>query len=567
MKSLFFSLLFLFSSSNIYAQPAKKFGYELKIIAKSPNANGNFYPGDEFKLVITPVNPELWDGKKRYFSLIDYISIDNEVKQLLPADDQSPTDFVLTGNQIYTIENITIDETTQKGLEYLILFVSEVPISFNINDRSGTRSGNNKIMNLLKIKDELLLLVKGSQLSSILAASKKDSSFMFSTIAFNVWPKESKSSFSVVKNSTTYSYISRDSTELFESAILKDTLNRNDFPIIAFIDPGSTVKQISDSLSKMSLNKVVLKGIVRDDQNGIKQITINGEKPTLYVDDNGLFEFKYTLRNGVNELMVTAENNLGNKKTYRLRFNYTEPQKRNNYTPKNYLLVFGINNYSLWPKLKNAKSDAERFRNLMVTKYGFKSENVIPRYDGDATFQRMYDEFLYLKSVIQPEDNLLVYYAGHGIYNERESMGFWIPVEAKKYESTTFFPNILIGKIIREIKAKNIFIISDACYSGALFNEATFYNPASKNDATLSNTNFKTRLILTSGGYEKVPDKSIFAEKVYNKLSSPATKQISARELIEYIKKEFANSPIQKPNGGVLIDSYDEDGDFILTKY
>ncbi len=563
----FFLFVFIFLSNFfLFGQIEKKFGYELKIIAKSPNANGNFYPGDEFDLVISPVNPELWDGKKRYFSLIDYISFDNEVKQLIPYENSCPADFILSGNQVYNI-NMTIDETTKKGMEYLVLFISEVPISLNMNDSSILKSGNNKIVSLLKLKDELLLLVKGSPLSSILAASKKDTSFMISSLAFNVWPKENKSSFSVVKNLNTYSYISRDSTELFESEILNETLNRNDFPIIAFIDPGSTVKQISDSLSKMSFNKVVLKGIVRDDQNGIKQFTINGQKPTSYVEDNGFFEFKYTLRNGLNELVITAENNIGNKKTYRLKFNYTEPSKRKNYTPKNYLLVFGINNYSLWPKLKNARWDAERFKNLMVTKYGFKNENVIPRFDGEATFQRMYDEFLYLKSVIQPEDNLLVYFAGHGIYNERESMGFWIPVEAKRDESTTFFPNILLGKIIREIKAQNIFIISDACYSGALFDEAGLYNSNSTKGGSVLNTNFKARLILTSGGYEKVPDKSIFAEKIFNKLSAPETKKISARELIEYIKKEFANNKTQKPSGGVLVDSYDEDGDFILTKF
>jgi len=567
MKKLYLSTFSLLFFCNLIAQPAKKFGYELKIVAKSPSANGNFYPGDEFKLIITPVNPELWDGKKRYFSLIDYISFDNEVKQLIPADQESPTDFVLTGNQSYTIENVIIDETTQKGLEYLILFVSEVPISFNFDDNHATRSAHNKTINREKFKDEILLLVKGSPFSAILEASKKDSSFMFSTVAFNVWPKENKSQFAIVKNSTSYSYISPDSSEFFETRTFTDNLNRNDFPIIAFIDPGSTVKQISDSLSKMILNKVVLKGIVRDDQNGIKQFTINGQKPNLYVDENGLFEFKYTLQNGLNELVITAENKINNKKTYRLKFNYTEPSKRKNYTAKNYLLVFGINNYSLWPKLKNARADAERFKNLMITKYGFKSENVIPRYDGEATFQRMQDEFLYLKSVIQPEDNLLVYYAGHGMYGDRESMGYWIPVEAKREESTTFFPNILIGKIIRDIKAQNIFIISDACYSGALFDEAALYNTDTKRNVPAINNNFKTRLILTSGGYEKVPDKSIFAEKIFNKLSAPETKQISAKELIEYIKKEFANDKIQKPTGGVLIDSYDEDGDFVLTKF
>lgn len=68
MKKLYLSTFSLLFFCNLIAQPAKKFGYELKIVAKSPSANGNFYPGDEFKLIITPVNPELWDGKKRYFS-------------------------------------------------------------------------------------------------------------------------------------------------------------------------------------------------------------------------------------------------------------------------------------------------------------------------------------------------------------------------------------------------------------------------------------------------------------------------------------------------------------------
>lgn len=545
-------------STEGYAQ-TKKFGYELRIFPKQANANGNFYPGDEFSIKIVPLNVELWDKKSRFYSLLDYATYDNQVNILLPQSTHNATDYMLRNDTI-TIEGVVIDETTQKGLESLTLLVTEEPIDLSTSSTS-LRSSTESAKMSRQIKDELLLLMKGSPLSQILAKQKNDGSLIISTVSFNVWPKEEKGFKALDEKQqpkAAYVFVKKDSTEFFESPIKKEIFSRNDFPSIAFIDPGSTVKQISDSLSKLSLNKIVLKGMAFDEEHGIKQISINGQKPNSYNNGNGLFEFKYTLQNGINEIFVTAENNIGNKKSYRLKFNYETPTKRKNYLPKNYLLVIGINNYSQWPPLKNAKTDADSFKALMLSKYGFKKENVIDVFNNEATYSRLTAQLDYLIEVIHPEDNLLIYYAGHGMYEKKPPMGYWVTVEAKINEKTTYFPNVMLGNLIRQIKAKSIFIISDACYSGALYDEAALYLKS-------VNSTDKTRLILTSGGYETVPDKSIFAEKIIAKLSSPNTKEISAKELIAFIKNEFKNSS-QKPTGGVLIDSFDEDGDFVLTK-
>ena len=41
-------------------------------------------------------------------------------------------------------------------------------------------------------------------------------------------------------------------------------------------------------------------------------------------------------------------------------------------------------------------------------------------------------------------DNVLIYYAGHGFMDEETQKGFWVPVDASGVDKTTFLRNSTI---------------------------------------------------------------------------------------------------------------------------
>ena len=96
----------------------------------------------------------------------------------------------------------------------------------------------------------------------------------------------------------------------------------------------------------------------------------------------------------------------------------------------------GINDYQNWPKLRYAVNDANGIEETLVTKFGFKRENIRKLTNGDATRQRIMevlgDEFTDGKKV-QRDDRVFVFFAGHGATRTLEDgrqIGFIMPVDA-----------------------------------------------------------------------------------------------------------------------------------------
>ena len=83
-----------------------------------------------------------------------------------------------------------------------------------------------------------------------------------------------------------------------------------------------------------------------------------------------------------------------------------------------------------------------------------------------------------MASSAKPDENVLIYYAGHGDLDRLSDDGWWIPADAKGGDSITYLDNFLVQKYIRSMKARHVLLISDSCYSGTLFGQL---KPESKN--------------------------------------------------------------------------------------
>ena len=166
----------------------------------------------------------------------------------------------------------------------------------------------------------------------------------------------------------------------------------------------------------------------------------------------------------------------------------------------NHLLVIGINLYENGlPRLNNAVKDAKAFEEIMKAKYGFKEEHIISLYDEDATRDNILDAFDQLHN-LTPDDNLIIYFSGHGEMVQATQRGYWVPFNARAHRRGDYLINTEIQDFIATCKARHILGIVDACYSGSLLRD-TNDNPSLARYYTKP-----SRRLMTSGLIEPVPD-------------------------------------------------------------
>ena len=79
-----------------------------------------------------------------------------------------------------------------------------------------------------------------------------------------------------------------------------------------------------------------------------------------------------------------------------------------------WLLTIGINTYLSWPRLKTATNDAKALKNVLLERYHVDPSHVIEHYDENATRKNILGTLRDLSRKINPDDSLLIFYAGHG---------------------------------------------------------------------------------------------------------------------------------------------------------
>lgn len=227
---------------------------------------------------------------------------------------------------------------------------------------------------------------------------------------------------------------------------------------------------------------------------------------------------------------------------------------------KNYLLAIGIDRYRHWTPLDNAVKDARDLIQVLIQQYQFDEELITTLFDERATEANIYDAIRELKRKVTPQDNLLVYYSGHGHYDEDFDEGHWIPVDAKTDTEDRFISNSNIIKRINAIDAHHVLLIIDSCFSGSL---------VVKKRNTSIDEHFRSRRIVSSGRLETVSDgrageNSPFAAGLITYLKRNTKRAVNTTALVQYIKEFIAGKARQNPVDGRIQNSADEGGEFVF---
>ncbi len=234
-----------------------------------------------------------------------------------------------------------------------------------------------------------------------------------------------------------------------------------------------------------------------------------------------------------------------------------------------YALIIGIDQYSgEWPQLQNAVNDAKSVATTLSSKYTFHYLKAL--YNKDATRDNILKEFEWLMQNVKVNDNVFIYYSGHGEYLQNMDKGFWVPIDAASKTISKYISNEDIRSFLSGINSKHTLLVTDACFSGDIFRGKTMTIPYENSTKYYQKVySLNSRKALTSGGVEPVMDKgkeghSVFAYYFLQALTNNSEKYLDAGQVFESLKIPVVNNSYQTPLYSPIRNAGDAGGQFIF---
>lgn len=231
-----------------------------------------------------------------------------------------------------------------------------------------------------------------------------------------------------------------------------------------------------------------------------------------------------------------------------------------------YALLVGISEYQDLGinDLVQPAIDVEDFKKILRRDYNFLEQNTFILTD--PTREELLNHLDMLSGLVNPNDSLLIFYAGHGFWDEKFEQGYWLPSDAKPNAKASWISNATIRDYMKGIGTKHTLLISDACFSGGLFRTRSAFNEQTK----LTDVLFQltSRKAITSGTLTEVPDNSVFLKYLLKQLEVNPNQYLTSSELFNRFRLAVLNNSMldQVPQHGVVQGSGDEGGDFIFKK-
>jgi hypothetical protein len=213
-------------------------------------------------------------------------------------------------------------------------------------------------------------------------------------------------------------------------------------------------------------------------------------------------------------------------------------------------------------KLKNCKKDLEELIALLTSKYEFDDVEFLHTKE-ETKRSSIYNRLNECFSNALEEDNILILFAGHGQYNSRLGIAYWQPSDAIPEDQSSWFNISSLLAFINGTEAFHVGIISDSCFSGAIFETA-------KRGGGIHALNSKrSRLALTSGSIETVSDgpeevNSPFTSSMLKLLGENTVAELPFSQLALNLIADFEPIRKQTPMYGSLDNVGHEGGSFIF---
>lgn len=220
------------------------------------------------------------------------------------------------------------------------------------------------------------------------------------------------------------------------------------------------------------------------------------------------------LFSGENIIEIVAENTEGIKtKSIRtVRVGDIAVTDANKLDRTDYALIIATDQYDNWTDLVNPVFDSRAIVEEIKGAYGFKTDILEnPTQNELLAKLREYGEMKY-----KPLDQLFIFFAGHGTYDQTFGEGFVVTKESLVDDAgkSTYLSYNRLRSIINNVPCEHIFLVMDVCFGGTFDEvlaargaaEDEVYKEQNQNEFLSRKLTYKTRKYLTSGGKTYVSD-------------------------------------------------------------
>ena len=271
--------------------------------------------------------------------------------------------------------------------------------------------------------------------------------------------------------------------------------------------------------------------------NDLQSLTVNNQ--AVQVNNKGIFKSQVGIKDDINpvEIIATYQRRSPSQLNFNLLVKGTEPEFSDpshspntiakNYPSINfgrfYALVIGNQDYAHLPALKTSVNDARAVEEILRKRYGYKTTLLI-----NANRHQVMTAFNDLRELLTENDNLLIYYAGHGEIDKSDQSAYWLPTDAATDNTANWLSSHSITQFLNIIVAKHILVVADSCYSGAMTQSSIAALPGQMAEEKREKwlqfmVKRKARTVMTSGGVKPVLDSgggqhSVFAKAFLNVL-------------------------------------------------
>lgn len=227
-----------------------------------------------------------------------------------------------------------------------------------------------------------------------------------------------------------------------------------------------------------------------------------------------VIEKNLILMEGENLLEVVAENVDGQKTISHREVHIGTVNLANLELDRtDYALVFATDEYDHWNDLVNPIFDARTIASELEKAFGFKVQMV-----ENATQEEVLKKLReYAERKYKPLDQLFIFFAGHGTYDQTFGEGFVVTRESQVNDvgKTTYLSHNRLRSIVNNIPCEHIFLAMDVCFGGTFdavlasargLGDDEVYREQTKAEFITRKLTYKTRRYLTSGGKTYVSD-------------------------------------------------------------
>jgi Caspase domain len=312
---------------------------------------------------------------------------------------------------------------------------------------------------------------------------------------------------------------------------------------------------------------------------------VNGEEAEF--DADGSFRFPMDLQAGVNGVKVLALTETNRPITTEFELYFEGDMQALLGTGQRYALLIANEDYPEGAgiaDLKTPSGDAAALAEILTRDYGYVTSatgadgQTLDLVLNNPTRLEVETALYELGRIAGEKDSVLIFYAGHGVYEEATGKAYWLHADAVMGRPFSWLSADAISDAVLRINAGSVLLISDSCYSGALLrggDMAALEEVIDDKDRLLQlqrTAAKRSRVLLTSGGNEPVLDgggsgHSVFAAALLAGLQEMDQAAFTTAELYaDYLLPMVVGKAAQEPQFRPVERSGHEGGDVVWVR-